>query len=253
MKIAGTNALVTGAASGLGLATAARLVAKGAEVYLLDLPSSEGAAVAAGLGEMAHFLPTDVTNVEQVAAAVAAASNTGALRIAVNCAGVATPGKLVGRDGPIALDAYMRVISINLGGTVNVAAQAAAAMQTNEPIDDERGVIVNTASVAGYEGQIGQVAYASSKGGVIALTLPLARELASSLIRVMTIAPGLFETPMMAGLSLDVQRSLSDKAPHPRRLGRADEFAALCEHIVENPMLNGETIRLDGAVRLEPR
>ena len=140
MKIAGTNALVTGAASGLGLATAARLVARGAEVYLLDLPSSEGAAVAAGLGEMAHFLPTDVTNVEQVAAAVAAASNTGALRIAVNCAGVATPGKLVGRDGPIALDAYMRVISINLGGTVNVAAQAAAAMQTNEPIDDERGV-----------------------------------------------------------------------------------------------------------------
>jgi NAD(P)-dependent dehydrogenase (short-subunit alcohol dehydrogenase family) len=153
----------------------------------------------------------------------------------------------------LALDAFMKVVAINLGGTVNVAAQAAAVMQSNDPVDDERGVIVNTASVAGYEGQIGQVAYAASKGGVIALTLPLARELAGSLIRVMTIAPGVFETPMMAGLPKEAQDSLGGKTPHPRRLGRPEEFAVLVEHIVENPMLNGETIRLDGALRLEPR
>ena len=253
MKIAGAHALVTGGASGLGLATATRLLARGAEVFLVDLASSNGAAVATELGPGAHFVPADVTDVEQVAAAVEAASTGGSLRIVANCAGVATPGKLVGRDGPLALEAFMRVVAINLGGTVNVAAQAAAVMQRNEPIDDERGVIVNTASVAGYEGQIGQVAYASSKGGVIALTLPLARELASSLIRVMTIAPGTFETPMRAGLPQEAQDSLGGKTPHPRRLGRAEEFAALCEHIVENPMLNGETIRLDGALRLEPR
>lgn len=253
MKIAGAHAIVTGGASGLGLATAQRLLAKGATVFLLDLPSSDGRAVAARLGEAAHFVPTDVTEPEQVAEAVAAASQLGALRIVANCAGVATPGKLLGRDGPLSTEAFMRVVAINLGGTVTVAAKAAAVMQHNDPIDDERGVIVNTASVAGYEGQIGQVAYASSKGGVIALTLPLARELAGSLIRVMTIAPGVFETPMMAGLPQAAQDSLGGKTPHPSRLGRADEFAALCEHIVENPMLNGETIRLDGALRLEPR
>lgn len=253
MRITGAHAIVTGGASGLGLATASRLVAKGAEVFLIDLPSSDGAAAATRLGNTAHFVPTDVTNVEQVAEAVAVASATGPLRIVTNCAGVATPGKLLGRDGPLSLELFMRVVAINLGGTVNVAAQAAAVMQANEPIDDERGVIVNTASVAGYEGQVGQVAYASSKGGVIALTLPLARELASSLIRVMTIAPGVFETPMMSGLPKEVQDSLGGKTPHPRRLGRPEEYAALCEHIIENPMLNGETIRLDGALRLEPR
>lgn len=253
MKIAGAHAIVTGGASGLGLATATRLMARGAEVFLVDLPTSDGVAVAARLGELARFVPADVTSVDQVAEAVAAASSTGPLRIVANCAGVATPGKLVGRDGPLSLEAFMTVVAINLGGTVNVASQAAAVMQNNDPVDDERGVIVNTASVAGYEGQIGQVAYASSKGGVIALTLPLARELASSLIRVMTIAPGIFETPMMAGLPQEVQDSLGGKTPHPRRLGRADEYAALCEHIIENPMLNGETIRLDGALRLEPR
>ena len=253
MEIAGAHAIVTGGASGLGLATASRLLGAGAEVFLLDLPSSDGPAVAARLGSRAHFVPTDVTDADDVSAAVAKASADGSLRIVVNCAGVATPGRLVGRDGPISLEAFMRVVAINLGGTVNVAAQAAAAMQHNEPIEGERGVIVNTASVAGYEGQIGQVAYASSKGGVIALTLPLARELAGSLIRVMTIAPGVFETPMMAGLPAAAQDSLGGKTPHPARLGRADEFAALCEHIVENPMLNGETIRLDGALRLEPR
>ena len=248
MKITGSTALVTGGASGLGLATARHLIAAGARVFIVDLPSSDGVAVAEQIG--ARFLPTDVTDEQQVAAAIAATDN---LRIVANCAGVATPGKLVGRDGPIALYAAMRVVSINLGGTIAVSAHAAAAMQANEPIDDERGVIINTASVAAYEGQIGQVAYAASKGGVVALTLPLARELASSLIRVMTIAPGLFETPMMAGLPAEAQQSLAGKAPHPRRLGRADEYAALAMHIVENPMLNGETIRLDGAVRLEPR
>jgi NAD(P)-dependent dehydrogenase (short-subunit alcohol dehydrogenase family) len=253
MQIDGTHALITGGASGLGLATARRLLAKGAVVFLVDLPSSDGAAVASELGANAHFLPGDVTDADQMAAAVAEASSGGPLRIVANCAGIAAPGKLVGKDGPISLTGYMRVIAINLGGTVNVSSQAAAVMQKIEPIDGERGIIINTASVAAFEGQIGQVAYSSSKGGVVALTLPLARELASSQIRVMTIAPGLFETPMMAGLPESVQAQLGDKTPHPRRLGRADEYAALFEHIVENPMLNGETIRLDGAVRLEPR
>jgi NAD(P)-dependent dehydrogenase (short-subunit alcohol dehydrogenase family) len=253
MKIDGAHALITGGASGLGLATARRLLDKGARVFLLDLASSQGDSVAAELGERARFVAADVTNVAEVGAAVAAASQDGPLRIVANCAGVATPGKLLGRDGPLALEAYLRVVNINLGGTVNVAAQAAAAIAENEPIDGERGVIVNTASVAAFEGQIGQIAYASSKAGVVGFTLPAARELARSLIRVATIAPGLFETPMMAGLPQEVQDSLGNKTPHPARLGRADEYAALLEHIVENPMINGETIRLDGAIRLEPR
>ncbi|ALJ18815.1 SDR family NAD(P)-dependent oxidoreductase [Microbacterium sp. No. 7] len=253
MRIEGAHALITGGASGLGLATARRLLARGARVFLLDLASSPGEQVARDLGENARFVPGDVTSVDDVAAAVAAASEDGPLRIVANCAGVATPGKLVGRDGPLSLEAYMRVISINLGGTVNVAAQAAARIAETEPIDGERGVIVNTASVAAYEGQIGQIAYGSSKAGVVGFTLPAARELARSLIRVVTIAPGLFETPMMAGLPQDVQDSLGAATPHPARLGRSDEYAALFEHIVENPMLNGETIRLDGAVRLAPK
>jgi NAD(P)-dependent dehydrogenase (short-subunit alcohol dehydrogenase family) len=253
MRIDGAHALITGGASGLGLATAKRLLSRGAKVFLLDLPSSPGEKVASELGDGARFLPADVTSVSDVTAAVAAAAEGGPLRIVANCAGVATPGKLVGRDGPLPLDAYLRVLAINLGGTVNVTAQAAAVIAQTEPLDGERGVIVNTASVAAYEGQIGQIAYASSKAGVVGFTLPAARELARSLIRVVTIAPGLFETPMMAGLPQEAQDSLADKTPHPHRLGRADEYAALFEHIVENPMLNGETIRLDGAVRLEPR
>lgn len=198
-------------------------------------------------------MPSDVTSSTDVAEAVAIAAREGDLRVVANCAGIATPGKLVGRAGPLAIEAYLRVIAVNLGGTVNVAAQAAASMAGNEPIDGERGVIVNTASVAAFEGQIGQIAYASSKAGVVGFTLPAARELAASLIRVVTIAPGLFETPMMAGLPEAARASLAEKTPHPHRLGRADEFAALVEHIVDNPMINGETIRLDGAVRLEPR
>ena len=253
MRIDGTHALITGGASGLGRATALRLAAKGARVFLLDLPGSPGDTTVAEIGERAAFIPGDVTSVSDVRAAVATASADGPLRIVVNCAGVATPGKLVGRDGPLALEAFMRVVTINLGGTVNVAAQAAPAIAETEPVDGERGVIVNTASVAAFEGQIGQIAYGASKGGVVGFTLPAARELARSLIRVVTIAPGLFETPMMAGLPQEVQDSLGSKTPHPARLGRATEYAALAEHIVENPMLNGETIRLDGAVRLEPK
>jgi NAD(P)-dependent dehydrogenase (short-subunit alcohol dehydrogenase family) len=253
MRIEGSHALVTGGASGLGRATAERLTAKGARVFLLDLPSSSGERTAAEIDHGATFVPCDVTSVSEVQAAVSAASLDGPLRIVVNCAGVATPGKLVGRGGPLELDAFMRVVSINLGGTVNVAAQAAAAIGETEPVDGERGVIINTASVAAYEGQIGQIAYAASKGGVVGFTLPAARELAGRLIRVATIAPGLFETPMMAGLPAEAQQSLASKTPHPARLGKASEYAALVAHIVENPMINGETIRLDGAVRLEPK
>lgn len=253
MLIEGSHALITGGASGLGRATAEKLAAKGAQVFLLDLASSPGEQAAAEIGPNAHFVPGDVTSVDDVRAAVQAASVDGPLRIVVNCAGVATPGKLVGRDGPLPLDAFMRVVSINLGGTVNVASQAAATMALTEPVGEERGVIINTASVAAFEGQIGQIAYSASKGGVVGLTLPAARELARSLIRVVTIAPGLFETPMMAGLPEEARKSLGDKTPHPARLGKPSEYAALVEHIVENPMLNGETIRLDGAVRLEPK
>ncbi|KRA24657.1 3-hydroxy-2-methylbutyryl-CoA dehydrogenase [Microbacterium sp. Root61] len=253
MKIDGAAALITGGASGLGLATAKRLARRGARVYLLDLPSSRGAEAAVEIGANAVFVAADVTDVGQVRAAVEIAAAGAPLRIVANCAGVATPGKLLGRDGPLPLEAFLRVLTINLGGTVNVAAQAAEAMAATEPVDGERGVIINTASVAAYEGQIGQIAYAASKAGVVGFTLPAARELARSLIRVVTIAPGLFQTPMMAGLPQEAQDSLAEKTPHPHRLGRPDEYAALAEHIVDNPMLNGETIRLDGAVRLEPR
>lgn len=253
MRIEGAHALITGGASGLGLAAAQRLVSRGATVFLVDLPDSDGPRVAARLGGDTQFIPTDVTDEAQVASAVALAGKDGPLRIVANCAGVATPGKLLGRDGPLSYDAYMRVVAINLGGTVNVTAQAAAAIAGTEPIDGERGVIINTASAAGLEGQIGQIAYGSSKAGVIGLTLPAARELARHQIRVMTIAPGVFQTPMMAGLPPQVQEALGGKTPHPNRLGQPEEYAALVDHIVTNPMLNGETIRLDGAIRLEPR
>ncbi|GGD40921.1 3-hydroxyacyl-CoA dehydrogenase [Microbacterium faecale] len=252
MRIAGSHALISGGASGLGRATAERLVAGGARVFLLDLPGSAGAEVANEIGGGARFVPGDVTDVADVRAAVDAASAGGSLRIVVNCAGVATPGKLLGRDGPLPLESFMRTVTVNLGGTVNLAAQAAEAIAQTDPIDGERGVIVNTASIAAFEGQIGQIAYGASKGGVVGFTLPAARELARHLIRVVTIAPGLFETPMMASLPAEVQESLGSKTPHPSRLGMPTEYAALVEHIAQNPMLNGETIRLDGAVRLEP-
>lgn len=281
MDIKGTVALITGGASGLGAATARRLFDAGASVVLVDLPGSAGDAFAAELtaaaaesvadaaaaaaaagapagGRTAVFVPADVTDEVQVQAAVDAAAALGPLRIVVNCAGIATPGKVLGREGVLPLEAFNRVIQINLVGTFNVIRLAAAAMAATEPAatelgGPERGVIINTASVAAFDGQIGQPAYAASKGAVAAMTLPIARELARSLIRVVTIAPGIFETPMMAGLPQEAQDSLGQQVPHPSRLGRPAEYANLAAHIVENAMLNGETIRLDGAIRMGPK
>ncbi|WP_427173515.1 SDR family NAD(P)-dependent oxidoreductase [Arthrobacter sp. 92] len=266
MDIKGTVALITGGASGLGAATARRLFGAGASVVLLDLPSSSGAAYAAELNELtgpdapnrAIFVAADVSDEQQVQAAVDAAVGLGPLRIVVNCAGIGTPGKVLGREGVLPLEAFNRVIQINLVGTFNVIRLAAAAMVATEPVGTElggpeRGVIINTASVAAFDGQIGQPAYAASKGAVAAMTLPLARELARSLVRVVTIAPGIFETPMMSGLPQEAQDSLARQVPHPSRLGRPAEYANLAAHIVDNAMLNGETIRLDGAIRMGPK
>jgi len=253
MQITGQGALITGGASGLGLATARRLASAGAQVTIIDLPSSAGAEIAAELGGV--FAPADVTSAEQVAAAVASAQAIAPLRVVVNCAGIAPPAKVLDRDGnPADLDAFERIIRINLVGTFNVISQAAAVMAQNEPTDGgDRGVIVSTASVAAFDGQIGQPAYSASKGGVHAMTLPIARELARHGIRVCTIAPGIMETPMLAGLPQAAQDSLGQQVPHPSRLGRPDEYAALVEHIVANDYLNGETIRLDGAIRMAPK
>lgn len=254
MDISGSVALVTGGASGLGLATTRQLLGLGASVVIVDLPSSKGAEVAAELGERVAFAPADVTKEADVQAAVARAAELGTLRVAVNCAGIAPPARTVGRDGsPFPLDLFTAVVMVNLVGTFNVIRLAAAAIAEADPIGEERGVIVNTASVAAFEGQIGQAAYAASKGGVVGMTLPIARDLAALKIRVTTIAPGLFKTPMLAGLPQDAQDSLGAQVPHPARLGDASEYAALVGHIIANPMLNGETIRLDGAIRMAPR
>ena len=253
MQIAGSGALVTGGASGLGLATARRLAAAGATVTIIDLPSSQGAGIAAELGGV--FAPADVTSAEEVAAAVVSAQAAAPLRIVVNCAGIAPPAKVLDRDGnPADLAAFERIIRINLVGTFNVISQASAVIAANEPSDGgDRGVIVNTASVAAFDGQIGQPAYSASKGGVHAMTLPIARELARYGIRVCTIAPGIMETPMLAGLPQAAQDSLGEQVPYPARLGRPDEYASLVQQIVENGYLNGETIRLDGAIRMAPK
>lgn len=253
MRITGTAAIVTGGASGLGLATAERLSEEGSAVTIVDLPSSDGAGVAERLGPRASFAPADVTDPDEVAAAVAHAASTGPLRILVNCAGIGAPAKVIGRDGPVALEAFDRIIRVNLVGTFNVLRLAAYEMTRNDPVDGERGVIVNTASVAAYEGQIGQPAYAASKGGIVSMTLPIARELADSCVRVNTIAPGLFATPLMDSLPEKARTSLAASVPHPARLGSPAEYAALVEHIVANAYLNGETIRLDGAIRMAPR
>ncbi|RAX15133.1 SDR family NAD(P)-dependent oxidoreductase [Pseudarthrobacter sp. AG30] len=246
----GSVALVTGGASGLGKATAQALHARGARVVLLDLPHSDGSATAAALGARAAFVPADVTSSEDVESAVEYAASLGDLRVVVNCAGIVGPGKVLGRDRVLPLEDFEKVLRINLVGSFNVVRTSAVHIAKTNSEAGERGVIVNTASVAAFDGQIGQAAYAASKGGVAAMTLPLAREFARHQIRVMTIAPGIFETPMMAGLPRQAQDSLAQQVPHPSRLGKAGEFAALAMHIVDNPMLNGETVRLDGAIRM---
>ncbi|MBB3098056.1 NAD(P)-dependent dehydrogenase (short-subunit alcohol dehydrogenase family) [Actinoplanes campanulatus] len=246
-------ALVTGGASGLGLATVQALAAEGAHVVIVDLPSSDGKDVAGHLGDTARFSPGDVTSEESVTAALDIAASLGDLRVVVNCAGIGTAARVLGKNGPFPLDVFRRTVEVNLIGSFNVIRLAAERIAAAEPVDGERGVIVNTASVAAFDGQIGQAAYSASKGGVAAMTLPIARELAKSLIRVVTIAPGLFETPMLAGLPDEARASLGAQVPHPARLGRPSEFADLAVSIVRNPMLNGETIRLDGAIRMAPR
>ncbi|ADW69229.1 3-hydroxyacyl-CoA dehydrogenase [Granulicella tundricola] len=251
MEIAGKVFLVTGGASGLGEATARMAVGRGAKVVLADV-NPKGEALAAELGEGALFVRTDVTSESDGERAVQAARERfGALHVLVNCAGVAPSERVLGRSGLHGLESFARAISINLIGTFNMLRLAAAAMAENEPMGDgERGVIINTASVAAFDGQIGQAAYAASKAGVAGMTLPIARELARVGVRVMAIAPGLFMTPMMAGFSAEVQESLAKSVPFPARLGRPEEYASLVMSICENAMLNGETIRLDGALRM---
>ncbi|MFJ4014649.1 SDR family NAD(P)-dependent oxidoreductase [Microbacterium sp. NPDC090014] len=253
MQIQGSSALITGGASGLGLATARTLAAAGAVVTILDLPSSAGAEIAADLGGV--FSGGDVTSAEDAAAAVAAAQAAAPLRIVVNCAGIAPPAKVLDREGnPAVLADFERIVRINLVGTFNVLSQASAVIAKNDATDTgDRGVIVNTASVAAFDGQIGQPAYSASKGGVHAMTLPVARELARYGIRVCAIAPGIMETPMLMGLPQAAQDSLGQQVPFPSRLGRPDEYASLVQQIVENGYLNGETIRLDGAIRMAPK
>jgi len=245
--------LVTGGASGLGAATARWALAAGARAVLVDRPGSAGAEVAASLGGRASFAAADVTDAEQLAAAVDSAAQAGTLRVAVACAGVATPGRVLGRQGPLPLEAFRAVVEVNLVGTFNLLRLAAAAMAGNPLADEDRGVVVMTASVAAYEGQVGQAAYAASKGGVVALTLPAARELARHAVRVVTIAPGVMETPMLAGLPVETRTALEALVPHPARLGRPEEYAQLVGSVVANPLLNGEVIRLDGALRMPPR
>lgn len=253
MKMDTSVALVTGGASGLGLATVRELHGQGAKVVIVDLPSSDGAVVAKELGDGAVFVACDVTSEADVAAAVDAASALGTLRITVNCAGIGNAVKTVGKKGAFPLADFTKVVNVNLIGSFNVIRLAAERMASAEEIDGERGVVINTASVAAFDGQVGQAAYSASKGGIVGMTLPIARDLAGLKIRVMTIAPGLFHTPLFATLPEEAITSLGAQVPHPSRLGDPTEFAALARHIVENPMLNGETIRLDGAIRMAPR
>jgi NAD(P)-dependent dehydrogenase (short-subunit alcohol dehydrogenase family) len=246
------NALVAGGASGLGAATARALAGAGASVTIADIDAERGGALAGELG--AVFVAPDVTDEAQVQAAVDAAAGDGELRISISCAGIGPAEKTAGRKGPHSLAVFERVIAINLIGSFNVLRLAAARMLDNAPDSDgQRGVHINTASIAAFDGQIGQVAYSASKGGIVGLTLPAARDLAQNGIRVCAIAPGLFDTPLLAGLPDDVRASLGQSVPNPPRLGRPDEYAALALHIVSNPMLNGEVIRLDGALRMGPR
>jgi NAD(P)-dependent dehydrogenase (short-subunit alcohol dehydrogenase family) len=249
MRIEGAGAFVAGGASGLGAATARRLHAGGARVTIADVRADKGSALADELG--ARFVECDVTNADQVAAAVEAA---GELRVSVCCAGIGWAERVAGKRGAHSFEPFQTIISVNLIGTFNVLRLAAAAMLANEPdAEGERGVCINTASIAAYDGQIGQIAYSASKGGIVGMTLPAARDLASMGIRVVTIAPGLFDTPLLAGLPEEARTALGEQVPHPHRLGRPEEYGELAAHIVANPMLNGEVIRLDGALRMPPR
>jgi len=254
MEIANNVFIVTGGASGLGGATSRMFVAAGGKVVIADVQADKGAELAAELGAAARFVRCDVTSEADGQAIVAAARQLGTLRGLVNCAGIATGEKTVGKDGPHRLDAFARVIGINLIGSFNMIRLAAAAMSESAPTaDGERGVLINTASVAAFDGQIGQAAYAASKGGIVGMTLPIARDLSRNGIRCVTIAPGIFETPMLLGMPQEVQDALGKMVPFPSRLGKPAEYARLAQHIVENTMLNGETIRLDGAIRMQPK
>ena len=254
MDINNTVALVTGGASGLGRATVEALVARGGAAVIADLPGGRGEIAAEELGAAVRFVPTDIRDEKAVQEAVDAAARLGDLRIVVNCAGAGEAIKTVGRDNaPYPPEKFQRIIEINLIGTFNVTRLSAACLAGKDLVGEERGVIVNTASVAAYDGQMGQAAYAASKGGVVGMTLPIARDLARLGVRVMTIAPGLFDTPLLASLPEAARISLGEQVPHPSRLGDPGEYAALVAHIVENPMLNGETIRLDGAIRMGMR
>lgn len=255
MKLNEIRAVITGGASGLGNAVAVKLISAGAQVTLLDVNKEAGEAAAKSLGSAARFHSVDVTNEAAIIDTIEKArSAMGSINVAVNCAGVAWARRVVNKEGPMPGDFFRKVIEVNLIGTLLVSKTAAVAMQGNAPNEEgERGVIVMTASVAAFDGQIGQVAYSASKGGVVGMTLPLARDLSSSGIRVMTIAPGIFKTPMMAAMPQETQDSLGRQVPFPPRLGRPDEYAALVAHICENSMLNGECIRLDGAIRMAPK
>ena len=255
MRTADTVAFVTGGASGLGLATVQELVGAGGRAVIVDRPGAAGDKVAAELGDRVLFAPADVTSEAEVSAAIGkAVARFGTIHVAVNCAGVGAAMKTVGRDGPMPLAIFTKVIEINLIGTFNVIRLAAAQMAKNAPnAEGERGVVINTASAAAFDGKIGQAAYSASKGGVVGMTLPIARDLASLGIRVLTIAPGTFDTPMLAMLPDPQRQALAAQIPFPSRLGRPAEFAALARHIVENAYLNAETIRLDGAIRMPPR
>jgi NAD(P)-dependent dehydrogenase (short-subunit alcohol dehydrogenase family) len=255
MQITGRTFIITGGASGLGRASAEAIITAGGNVVLLDVNSETGTSAEQALGSKARFAQADVTSEEQVTAAVAlAVSAFGGLHGAVNAAGIGPAAKVLGKNGPHALDLFQKTINVNLVGTFNVIRLAAAQMAQNQPMDTgERGVIVNTASIAAFDGQIGQPAYAASKGGIVGLTLPVAREFASLGIRVVTIAPGIFDTPLLAGLPEPARISLGQQVPFPSRLGRPAEYGALVRHVLENEMLNGEVIRLDGALRMAPR
>ncbi len=255
MDLASANAVISGGASGLGLATAKRVIEAGGHAALLDINDEQGTKSTGELGERAIFIKTDVSDEDGVRASISSAAEfMGGISLAVNCAGVLMPARALGRDGPAPTDRFNTVIQINLVGSFNVTKEAAAVMEANEPnADGERGLIVSTASIAAFEGQIGQAAYSASKGGIVGMMLPLARELARFGIRVNTIAPGIFLTPMMEGLSEEIRQSLGAQVPFPPRLGRPEEYADLVASIYGNAMINGETIRLDGGIRMQPK